>query len=247
MSGPARIRAVMLGSLGILTDLRDQERHAFNRAFAEHGLATTWSARDYDAILARHGRYLGIEAELDGLALADRPAFLGRVEEAFRDILDASQPILRPWTEDLLTQARARNLRLAPVSGAERATSLRVLAALFGTRASLIFDVTTCLRMAPAPKPAPDLYAAALARLSLAADRALAFETTADGIAAARAAGLRTFAVETAPGRGEDLSAADHPQPPSLKAALAAAALRILRAASPPPIHPTDPSEERLR
>jgi hypothetical protein len=106
MSGPVRIEALLLGSLGILTDLRDQERRAFNQAFAEHGAATAWSPADYDAILARHGRYRGIEAELGALALPDRAAFLHRVEEAFRDILDATIPVARPWTSNLLAQAR---------------------------------------------------------------------------------------------------------------------------------------------
>ena len=59
------------------------------------------------------------------------------------------------------------------------------------------------------PKPAPDLYAEALRRLGLVADDAVAVEDSANGVAAARGAGLRVVAVPGPVTAGQDLSAAD--------------------------------------
>jgi HAD superfamily hydrolase (TIGR01509 family) len=55
------------------------------------------------------------------------------------------------------------------------------------------------------PKPAPDLYLAACARLGAAPERCLALEDSAPGVRSALAAGLRTIAVPTV--RGSELGA----------------------------------------
>lgn len=86
-----------------------------------------------------------------------RPAFLAEVEQHFRELIDETAPTLLPGAADLIRDAHRAGLRLALVAGAERQTTLRVLAALFGTRASIVFDIVTALDTDTAPKPAPDL------------------------------------------------------------------------------------------
>lgn len=58
-------------------------------------------------------------------------------------------------------------------------------------------------------KPAPDLYLAAVEALAVAPREAIAFEDSMNGIAAAKAAGLRCVAVPNALTSGMDLSLAD--------------------------------------
>jgi putative hydrolase of the HAD superfamily len=58
-------------------------------------------------------------------------------------------------------------------------------------------------------KPAPDLYLAAVEALGVAPQDAVAFEDSMNGIAAAKAAGLRCVAVPNALTTGMDLSRAD--------------------------------------
>ena len=62
-----------------------------------------------------------------------------------------------------------------------------------------------------APKPAPDVYQAALRALGADGDpsRSLAFEDSQPGVQAAKAAGLRVVAVPNALTRHQDLSVAD--------------------------------------
>jgi putative hydrolase of the HAD superfamily len=57
------------------------------------------------------------------------------------------------------------------------------------------FEVLATGDEVPAHKPDPAVYRLALDRLGLPTDQALAFEDTAHGVAAARAAGLRCVAV----------------------------------------------------
>lgn len=58
-------------------------------------------------------------------------------------------------------------------------------------------------------KPAPDVYQLALAQLGLSPQQAAAFEDSAIGVAAAKAAGLFTIATPSAWTRDEDLGSAD--------------------------------------
>jgi beta-phosphoglucomutase-like phosphatase (HAD superfamily) len=58
-------------------------------------------------------------------------------------------------------------------------------------------------------KPAPDLYLSAVAALGVAPREAVAFEDSANGIAAAKDAGLLCVAVPNALTAGMDLSRAD--------------------------------------
>lgn len=58
-------------------------------------------------------------------------------------------------------------------------------------------------------KPAPDVYLEASRRLKIAADRCIAIEDSGPGLAAARAAGMKTIAIPHALSRGHDFSMAD--------------------------------------
>lgn len=59
------------------------------------------------------------------------------------------------------------------------------------------------------PKPAPDLYLAAVGRLGLPAENCLAFEDTEVGVTAAKAAGVSVVALPNVLTAGQDFSAAD--------------------------------------
>src|SRR5207249_8695628 len=59
------------------------------------------------------------------------------------------------------------------------------------------------------PKPAPDLYRRACAALDVAPGAALAIEDSTNGVAAAKAAGLRCLAVPNRLTAGSDFGAAD--------------------------------------
>jgi HAD superfamily hydrolase (TIGR01509 family) len=71
------------------------------------------------------------------------------------------------------------------------------------------FRAVSCCEGDMPPKPAPDCYLAACDALGVAASRALAVEDSANGVAAAKTAGLWCVAVPNALTRRLDLSAAD--------------------------------------
>ena len=111
-----------------------------------------------------------------------------------------------PGVLDLLNQADALGLVLGVASSSDRGWVAGHLDRLG------LLERFACLRTSDdvaQAKPAPDLYLAALACLGLQPEAALAFEDSANGVAAAKAAGIFTVAVPTEMTRTLDFSAAD--------------------------------------
>lgn len=102
---------------------------------------------------------------------------------------------LRAGIVECLDDARARGLKLAVVSSSPRDWVVGHLA-----RLGLLprFDAVLTREDGARGKPHPDLYLAALSRLELAPSGVVAVEDSANGVAAAVAAGLRVAAVPNA-------------------------------------------------
>lgn len=97
-----------------------------------------------------------------------------------------------PGVRELIEEATTRGVRLAIASSSERAWVVDHLA---GIGLLECFEVIACAEDVAATKPAPDLYEKALRSLGVSPDRAIAFEDSVYGVAAAKAAGLFCVAV----------------------------------------------------
>lgn len=187
------VKAVLFGSLSSLTSLVDLERRAFNRTFDDFGVDLRWSEADYDGLLKTTGRFSGPTEAVDALEGVVSEAFYQDLEMNFRDFIDSATLTLHPWSKAALDALTRRGTKVALVSGAERQTVLRVLAAVFSRRSSTVFDVVTARETAPEdPKPSPGLFRAALEELHVNARDVFAIEATHHGIVAAKIAGIRT-------------------------------------------------------
>ncbi len=107
---------------------------------------------------------------------------------------------------DYVADAKRVGLLLAVASSSSRAWVLGHLERL-GLGAQ--WDAVRTRDDVARTKPAPDLYLAAVGALGVAPWEAVAFEDSMNGIAAAKAAGLRCVAVPNALTSGMDLSQAD--------------------------------------
>jgi putative hydrolase of the HAD superfamily len=110
---------------------------------------------------------------------------------AYRDELHAALE-LADGIDAWLTEARDLGLRLAVASSSPRDWITDHLSRIGYLNR---FELLACGDEVAAPKPAPDVYRLALSRLDVPAARAIAFEDTVHGVAAAQAAGLRCVAI----------------------------------------------------
>lgn len=113
--------------------------------------------------------------------------------------------VLEPGATDLLAALRARGTKLALVS----TTVSRCILTAFNRLGLLpYFDVVVCGDMVSRCKPDPEPYLTALDRLGVGPERAVVFEDSPTGIAAAKAAGCYVMAYSGCSVE-QDVSAAD--------------------------------------
>jgi HAD superfamily hydrolase (TIGR01509 family) len=183
------MRAVLLGSIGVLAETSEVQRAAFNAAFAEHGLGWHWSQAEYREMLGRSGGQARVAAYAQARGVAvDAGAVHRRKSALFREMLAAQPPGLRPGVAATLDGARARGLPVALVTATAPENVAALLAAVGVPKGA--FDTVVHAGRIGRGKPAPDAYLRALDDLGLPPAAPLAVEDNPDGVAAARAAGV---------------------------------------------------------
>jgi HAD superfamily hydrolase (TIGR01509 family) len=183
------MRGALLFDLdGTLVQSDPLHAQVFVRMYAARGRSI-----DFDYYLSRiHGRQ-SRDSFAEAFPGEDPDALAVEKEMIFLREYAALVPPL-PGIPGFIDAARAAGLATAIVTNAPRANAHKMIAAI-GLAGH--FDTVVLAEDCPRGKPAPDPYLAALDRLGLPAARAIAFEDSAAGIAAARAADLFTVGLQS--------------------------------------------------
>lgn len=203
------IRALIFDVDGTLAETEEAHRRAFNETFTEAGLDWHWSADDYRELLKTTGGKERMRAHRDALGATcpsdGEIANLHRVKtDRYARIVSEGGLTLRPGVALLMEAARAAGLRLAIATTTNHPSVEALCQSCWHRAADEVFDVIAAGDVVARKKPAPDVYLLALERLNLGPHEALAFEDTANGIEAARAAGLAVLALPSTYSVGED-------------------------------------------
>lgn len=189
---PGAARAVIWDVDGVLLDSAEQHRQAWHRLAREEGVAftdadfwATFGQRNADIIPRFYGRDLTPQQVQ---SLGDRK------EAYYRDSLRQSAAAL-PGARDLLAALHAAGYRQAIGSSAP-VENLDLIVALLGLGPYL--EAVISGERVPRGKPAPDIFLAAAAALSVPPPRCVVVEDAPAGVAAARAGGMRCLAVRRA-------------------------------------------------
>jgi HAD superfamily hydrolase (TIGR01509 family) len=199
---PARPLAAVFDMDGTLVDNMRFHGEAWERLARRLGSAAT--RRDFERRWAGK-KSAEILPLLLGRAVAEAEgARLAAEKEA--DYRAAYRPHVAPVAGLLpfLDRLRAAGVRLALATAAPAENRAMVLAAL---RLDGAFEVSAGPEDAARGKPFPDLFLAAARRLGVSAGRCVAFEDAANGVRAARAAGMEVVAISTGEPPGDLLAA----------------------------------------
>ncbi len=210
-----RLKALIFDVDGTLADTESAHREAFNAAFAAAGLTWHWDASRYGDLLRVTGGKERVAHFIDTLPLEEAekarlrarvPALHADKTRRYAQRVAAGQVMLRPGIARLISEASAAGVRLALATTTSPQNVEALIAATLGAGALDWFASRVCGDAVAAKKPAPDAYLRALAELGLQAGECVALEDSANGLRAARAAGLCTIVTPTGWSAGEDFS-----------------------------------------
>ncbi len=212
------IKALIFDVDGTLADTEESHRRAFNRAFERHGLRWQWSAEDYARLLKVAGGKERMQVYVDSLPLdpAERSSLKAlvpaihrtKVQEYALLIREGLVP-LREGVAHLIEEAERAGVCLSIASTTTLANIEALLSANLGRDALDRFSVIGAGDQVKSKKPAPDIYLYVLEELHKRAVDCVAVEDSANGLAAAKAAGLYTVVTPSRWTSDEDFAAAD--------------------------------------
>ena len=192
------LEALIFDLDGTMADTEEVHRQAFNAAFIKLELWWDWGPLGYSELLEVSSGLDRLHRFVDSLraGAAEKkrlhalvPVIHFTKSEIYLDLLRNWRPPLRPGVKRLIGEARDQGLPIAVVSTSATVNARAVLENHFRSEISLL----VCADEVARRKPAPDLYQRALSLLRKPAGACVAFEDSANGLRAARAAGLATI------------------------------------------------------
>jgi HAD superfamily hydrolase (TIGR01509 family) len=212
------LEALIFDVDGTLADTEELHRQAFNEAFFACGVDWRWGPALYAELLQitggkeRMASYLSqrqVPAAERGRLLRLIPQMHATKTRLYRELVALGHLRPRAGVRRLIMEARTAGLKLAIASTTSPENVDSLLTASFGSDAVGWFHVIATGDVVARKKPAPDIYNFALERLGVIPQRAIAFEDSAIGVRAAKAAELFTVATPSLWTIGQDFSAAD--------------------------------------
>ena len=204
------MRAFVFDVDGTLAETEEAHRASFNQAFREHRLGWCWDPSLYrDLLRTTGGRERILEYGRRVGADVDAAALHARKTAIYTEGVKAGTIELRPGVATLLAHARREGLQLAIATTTSRANVTPLLEATLGPASILWFASIRTGEDVAAKKPDPEVYHLVLSDLRLPATDCLAFEDSANGLAAARSAGLRTIVAPSVYSADDDFTGAD--------------------------------------
>ena len=213
-----QLKALILDVDGTLADTEETHRCAFNEAFRLHGLDWNWSIPAYAKLLSVAGGKQRLQTYIDSLSLPSSerallskkiPALHGSKTDIYTAALATGGVRLRDGVERLLEECVRAGVKLAIATTTTAANIESLLRSNLGADATKKFAVIGAGNVVDRMKPAPDIYEWTLRRLEESAANCVAIEDSANGLKAAKGAGLFTVVTPTHWTMDEDLSAAD--------------------------------------
>ena len=186
------IAAAIFDLNGTLIDDMPAHGRAWAAVFRELGVEVPPRRFERELAGMKHGETF--EAVLGRKLPEGEAARLGNRKDALYREIYAPDLRLLPGARELLQRLRRAGIRTAVATAAAAANREF---ALDGLGVRNLFDAVVGEEAAARGKPAPDLYLAAARALSVEPVGCLAFEDAANGVRAARAAGMRAAAVTT--------------------------------------------------
>jgi len=211
------IKAVFFDQDGVIIDTeRDGHRVSFNMTFKEFGFTDEWDEEYYHELLQvgggkermkHHWKTKGFskplsEEEIDNLVKEMHK----RKTALFVELIETGKLPLRPGVHRFMKEAMDAGLKIAVTTTSNEKAAKAITGKVLS---DIKFDLVIAGDMVSKKKPDPEIYNMALSKLGLQPDEVFVVEDSKNGLAASKAAGLKTIVTTNHYTEQEDVSAGD--------------------------------------
>jgi HAD superfamily hydrolase (TIGR01509 family) len=213
-----KTKALIFDVDGTLVDTEELHRRAFNQVFLNYGLDWEWTPELYTELLNYSG---GIDRLLayvqrNGITASDK-AYLTEIvpmlhrekTQIYTELVHDTAIQARTGVARLIAEALSSDVKVALVATSAFADVRGLAKATLGEKIASALDPIVCGDHVAHKKPAPDLYRLAVNQLRVAAEACVAFEDSANGLAAAKQASLFTIVTPSRWTTSQDFRGAD--------------------------------------
>ena len=181
------MKAILIGSIGALTETSEIQRQCFNQALAEAGTGLHWNVASYCELIKSPGGFnrltsLGINASL-------ATTIHERKQALFAEKIQG-QITPRDGMLDLIAECARQTIKIGLVTTTTKTTVEAIMSALSDKIDFSHFSVVSHAGNVTHVKPASDIYIYALSRLGVSAHEVMAIEDTIANVKAAENAGI---------------------------------------------------------
>ena len=209
------MKALIFDVDGTLADTEDAHREAFNDAFKDFGFDWHWDRVLYKKLLKVTGgkqriRFFLEDHHPDVLERDDIDELIPNLHKTktkhFVERLKNGQVPLRPGIEELINEARAKDLTIAIATTTTPVNVQTLISVNLGEEA---LDWFACIGdggVVPILKPEPDVYNWVLDKLGLEPGETLALEDSRNGLVACERSGVPVLVVTNDYTEGQDFT-----------------------------------------
>ena len=213
----SQIKAVFFDQDGVIIDTeRDGHRVSFNMTFKEFGFTDEWSVEYYHELLQiaggkermkHHWKTKGFskkttEEEIDRLI----PEMHKRKTALFVELIETGKLPLRPGIHRFMKEAMESGLKIAVCTTSNEQAAKAITEKIL---TDIKFDLVLAGDVVGKKKPDPEIYHLALSKLGLKPDEVFVVEDSKNGVAASKAAEIKTVVTTNGYTEKEDVSAGD--------------------------------------
>jgi len=213
----SQIKAVFFDQDGVIIDTeRDGHRVSFNMAFKEFGFTDEWSVDYYHELLQiaggkermkHHWKTKGFsrsltEEEIDALVKEMHK----RKTALFVELIETGKLPLRPGIHRFMKEAMDAGLKIAVCTTSNEQAAKAITEKILS---DIKFDLVLAGDVVSKKKPDPEIYNLALSKLELRPEEVFVVEDSKNGVAASKAAGLKTVVTTNSYTEKEDVNAGD--------------------------------------
>ncbi|HUH97155.1 MAG TPA: HAD-IA family hydrolase [Anaerolineales bacterium] len=213
----SKIKAVFFDQDGVIIDTeRDGHRVSFNMAFKEFGFSDEWSVEYYHELLQiaggkermkHHWKTQGFsrrmaEEEIDKLI----PEMHKRKTALFVELIEKGKLPLRPGVHRFMKEALEAGLKIAVCTTSNEQAARAITGKIL---TDIKFDLVLAGDVVSKKKPDPEIYNLALTKLALKPEEVFVVEDSKNGVAASKAAGMKTVVTTNSYTEKEDVGAGD--------------------------------------